>query len=186
MSLLKLAEHVGADLGMAVALHSICDKWTSGELRVWQRHAKELGAKFHEPFGEYQKAPPSLLVELQARSLSLRQVFQCSESGIYVGNNEVLYLFASRADAGQIWPWPGGQPTLPPGRRNPRGANAKIDWEQVLIEAAGFIIEKGLPESQAKLVEHITIWLGDGAPGETQIKAHIAPLWRRAIAAAGR
>ena len=58
------------------------------------------------------------------------------------------------------------------------GAPPKIDWEKCLIEAARWMYASKAPDQQAKLIRHIADWLGPIAPGDTQLKAHLAPLYR--------
>lgn len=64
------------------------------------------------------------------------------------------------------------------GTKGTGGAPPIIDWERCLIEAARWMYVNGLPPSQAKLIDHIEDWLGDAAPGPTQLKTHLAPLYR--------
>lgn len=58
------------------------------------------------------------------------------------------------------------------------GAPTKINWEKCLIEAARWMFSSGVPAQQADLVRYIAEWLGSAAPSETQLKAHLAPLYR--------
>jgi hypothetical protein len=185
LSMEKLLEHVASNLGQHPARHAIMERWSSGEIRVWRRWAKvnpyraELSAN---QLGELELVPSSFVTDLEARGVGFR--FQ--SGGIHMGDDRWVYLFASRTDAAHFWPWPGDQPAVQPGRRSSRGAKPTWDWEAALIEAAVFILEHDLPKTQDELVGHISTWFGDHAPGDTQIKVHIAPLFRRAKAVLGR
>jgi hypothetical protein len=67
---------------------------------------------------------------------------------------------------------------LPPGRKSPAGAKADYDWEAILIEAAAYVLKHD-PSSLSKLCAHIEKWCGKDAPGETQLKRHLGPLYDR-------
>jgi hypothetical protein len=147
-------------------------------------------------------ASPSLLNDERC-GLTFGTIINASEVGLYmddrpawhfkslvggVDSESAACLFTSRAQAAQFWPWleTVDQPKAAQGRRSTRGPNFAYDWEAALIEAACYILEHDLPEEQADLVAHIADWFGRGGPGETQIKAHIAPLYRKARRALGR
>jgi hypothetical protein len=126
-----------------------------------------------------------------APGLTFETIINASESGLYLDGRSAACLFTSRAAAAQFWPWLGDQPKtganlVTQGRRSPRGAKTAFDWEEALVEGCGFLIENGLPEDQAALVAHIAEWFGEDGPGDTQIKEHLAPLYRRAQRAFGR
>jgi hypothetical protein len=150
-------------------------------------------------------APPSPLND--DPGLTFRTIINASEVGIYladrpgclfkslvedVDDDSAACIFTSRAAAAQHWPWLddkstlGDQSSTRKGRRSPRGAKTAWDWEVALIEACVFIIERGLPEKQVDLVEHVAQWFGNDGPGDSQIKAHVAPLYRKAKQALSR
>jgi hypothetical protein len=147
-------------------------------------------------------SPPSRSID-EHRGLTFQTIINASELGLYVDETSACFfkplvdgvdaesaacLFASRAEAARFWPrlQTVDQPKAAQGRRSTRGPNFGYDWEAALIEAACYILQHDLPEEQADLVRHIAEWFGDDAPGESQIKAHIAPLHRKARRALGR
>jgi hypothetical protein len=186
ISLLKLAEHVGRNLGPHLAPHAIREKWLAGEIRFRVRWLGECphGRLFFAPAPGIpvpqrdEAAPPEFLVDLENRGMPFKELIGLSEYGIYVGPGETAYLFASRADAARFWPWDDlyGSKRVT-GRKVLPGAPAAYDWEAALIEAARFMREKGLPKSQAILVRHILEWFGEQEPSESQVKHHIGPLY---------
>lgn len=70
------------------------------------------------------------------------------------------------------------EPAVSTGTKGAGGAPRKVDWEKCLIEAARWMYAGKTPDKQADLIRHVANWLGPAAPGETQLKAHLAPLWR--------
>jgi hypothetical protein len=64
------------------------------------------------------------------------------------------------------------------GRRSSRGKKAAFDWEAALIEAAAFIYDED-PQSFTPVLEHIGLWFGPRGPGDSEIKRHITPLYKR-------
>ena len=135
----------------------------------------------------------------EPRGLKFQTIVDASESGLYLDENSARVftshcadvdrwsaacLFTSRVEAAQFWPWlddgpkADDQPNATQGRRSPRGAKTAWKWEEAVIAASVYAYERGLPEKQADLVRYIAEWFGDPGPGETQIKAHIAPLYR--------
>jgi hypothetical protein len=163
-----------------------------------------------------EQAPASFLEDLEQRGLTapgsnwrglnFQNIIDASESGLYVDRRSACLftsrldvdrraaacLFTSRVEAAQFWPWLDEQPKADeqsktaPGRRSPRGAKTAWNWEEAVIAASAYAYEHGLPEKQADLVRYIAEWFGDPGPGETQIKAHIAPLYRALARASGR
>jgi hypothetical protein len=149
--------------------------------------------------------PPYFVDE--PRGLKFQAIINASDSGLYLDESSgrsftshykdvdrwsAACVFTSLAAAAQFWPWLGDQPKadadlkVTQGRRSPRGAKTVFDWEKALIEGCGFLIENGLPEDQADLIAYIADWFGDEGPGDTQIKEHLAPLYRRAKQAFSR
>jgi hypothetical protein len=150
-------------------------------------------------------APPSFLDDLEQRGsirpllilngdhdrgpgLTFQAIINASESGLYLDGPSAACLFTSRIESAQFWPWleVHDQPKARQGRRSPRGAKTAFDWEAAIIEGCGFLIESGLPEDQADLIAHVAGWFGGDGPGDTQIKEHLSPLYRRAKRAFGR
>jgi hypothetical protein len=76
--------------------------------------------------------------------------------------------------------------SLPPWRKNSVGTKTEYDWEKILIEAARYMWEEGVPQSEAKLRSHIEKWCKGDAPGESQLKSHLAPLYRTLKRADGK
>jgi hypothetical protein len=202
-----LAAHAIREKWFADALH-VWVQWIVGHSFGTPREASvSLGEE---------AAPPSLLRDLEEHGLtapsplfgdgpglSIQTIISASELGLYIDRKSVCLfsscvadvdgwsaacLFASRAEAAQFWPWLETVDKIkaPNGRRSTRGPNFAYDWEAAAIEAAAYILEHDLPEEQADLVTHIAQWFGNDGPGETQIKAHIAPLYRKAKRALGR
>jgi hypothetical protein len=174
---------------------------TSGEAFVSLGEETAPPSFLHDLEQRGLRTPPSFLHDLDPlglmatpqRGLTFRTIINASESGLYLDPDAeadwpAALLFASRAEAAQFWPWLETVDKIkaPNGRRSTRGPNFAYDWEAAAIEAAAYILEHDLPEEQADLVTHIAQWFGDDGPGETQIKAHIAPLYRKAKRALGR
>lgn len=91
--------------------------------------------------------------------------------------------FLRQSDVEKIWPG-SNQPVIaaadeiPWRRKSTAGAKGDYDWEKIIIEAARHMWENGVPESEAKLRSHIEDWCKGDAPGESQLKSHLAPLYR--------
>lgn len=196
ISLGGLFEHVSHSLGPHLAANLIREKWVSREVKFWVHwtnehvHARDLYGTSNRYGVEFahreEPALPSLLIDFEKRGLGIRLIIGLSEHGIYVGRDRTAYLFASRSDAAKFWPWSDEQSSDKPGRRSSKGAKVAFRWEDALIEAAAFILENDLPKTQDELVSHISTWFGDKGPSDTQIKAHIGPLFRRAKTVLGR
>jgi hypothetical protein len=211
ISLRRLAEQASRDVGSQLAAQAIREKWLASELRVWVQwipgHPLARGASGYvfAPLGE-EAAPPSFLEHLEQRvltpplfpnepemrGLKFETIIAKSETGIYAGDGRLACLFVSRAEAAKFWPWvddrpkEGDQRKAMQGRRSTRGAKTAWKWEDAVIAASAHAYEHGLPEKQADLVRYVAEWFGDPGPGETQIKAHIAPLYRALARAGGR
>jgi hypothetical protein len=211
ISLLRLADQASRNVGSRLAAQAIREKWLTRELRVWVQwipgHALARGPSgyvfaplaeepappsFLEHLEEHVPMPSSFSIEPEIYGLSFETIISASESGIYVGDGRSASLFVSRAEAAQFWPWVDDPPTegdqrkAMQGRRSTRGAKTAWKWEDALIAASAHAYEHGLPEKQADLVSYVAEWFGDPSPGETQIKAHIAPLYRALARAGGR
>jgi hypothetical protein len=90
-------------------------------------------------------------------------------------------------DAEKVWRVTAPDETsLPPWRKNSVGTKTEYDWEKILIEAARYMWEEGVPQSEAKLRSHIEEWCKGDAPGESQLKSHLAPLYRALKKADGK
>jgi hypothetical protein len=139
--------------------------------------------------------------------LNFQNIIDASELGLYLDRRSACLftshvegldgrsaacLFASRVEAAQFWPWLDDRPkadyqsNTTQGRRSTRGPPTAFDWEKAIIAASAFVYEHGLPKTQGELVIFVDDWFGNDGPGETQIKAHIAPLYRALVRAAGR
>jgi hypothetical protein len=98
----------------------------------------------------------------------------------YAATDHLYFL----RDAGKVWrvndrvAAAPDETSLPPWRKNSAGTKAEYDWEKILIEAARYMWEEGPPKSEAKLRSHIEEWCKGDAPGESQLKSHLAPLYR--------
>ena len=82
-----------------------------------------------------------------------------------------------------VWP-PSNKPTavneMPSFLKSSAGAKADYDWEKIIIEAAGYMYEHGVPKSLADLCRHtVKGFEPDKAPGKTQLEYHLGPLFKR-------
>ncbi|TXN00564.1 hypothetical protein FV242_21465 [Methylobacterium sp. WL64] len=80
--------------------------------------------------------------------------------------------------------WPAKQltaaevPNVASKRKAAAGRRGDFDWEKALIEGARWMMhDNGVPRGQADLVRHVLEWFGEDAPGETQAKEHLGPLY---------
>lgn len=62
-------------------------------------------------------------------------------------------------------------------RKGPGGRGGDFEWEKCLIEAARWMHIEGVPSKQADLIRHMEEWFGEDAPGDTQLKEHLGPLY---------
>ena len=62
---------------------------------------------------------------------------------------------------------------------HPGGAPRGYSREQILIEAAAYIVENGLPETQTKLRDEINLTLGNRSPSDTVLGEILRPLYKR-------
>ena len=69
---------------------------------------------------------------------------------------------------------------------HPGGAPREYSREQILIEAAVYIVGNGLPEKQTKLRDEIALILGNRSPGDTQLGQILRPLYKRIAEVLGR
>ena len=91
------------------------------------------------------------------------------------------YLF-KRIGVVKEWPIEGetAANTAPPAwRKSSRGAKSAYDWDAIFIEAAGYMWENRVPKSLDKLCDHIEEWMGNDAPGRTQLELRLGPLYER-------
>ncbi len=63
----------------------------------------------------------------------------------------------------------------------PCSGKLRILWqgEQILIEAAAYIVVNNLPETQTKLRDEIALILGNRSPGDTLLGEILRPLYKR-------
>jgi hypothetical protein len=91
------------------------------------------------------------------------------------------YSYSLRpSDVEKVWPENKETATADenPSRKSAAGAKGDYDWETILIEAARYMYETGVPKSLNHLCRHIEDWCGDDPPGETQLKRHLRPLFQ--------
>ena len=62
---------------------------------------------------------------------------------------------------------------------HPGGAPREYSREQILIEAAAYIVGNNLPETQTKLRDEIALILGNRSPGDTLLGEILRPLYKR-------
>jgi hypothetical protein len=62
---------------------------------------------------------------------------------------------------------------------HPGGAPREYSREQILIEAAAYIVVNNLPETQRKLRDEIALILGNLSPGDTLLGEILRPLYKR-------
>jgi hypothetical protein len=89
--------------------------------------------------------------------------------------------FLRRSDVEKLWPENKETATADenPWRKSGAGAKGDYNWERILIEAAGHMYENSVPQSLTELCKHVESWCGDDAPGETQLKEHLRPLFQK-------
>ena len=76
--------------------------------------------------------------------------------------------------------WPDESLISEAGDSSPKsGRKRKYDREDILTLAAEYFAEKGLPRSQSKLIEAVSLILGEAAPSDTQMKEIIGPFYKR-------
>ena len=62
---------------------------------------------------------------------------------------------------------------------HPGGAPREYSREQILIEAAAYIVVNNLPGTQTKLRDEIALILGNLSPGDTLLGEILRPLYKR-------
>jgi hypothetical protein len=176
ISLLKLVEHVGRNLGPQLAAHSIHKKWAAGELRIWVHWL------IKEPIGEIQHQHELMSNELLRKlerggGIPWKRLVKASESGVDL-DKKTAFLFASRADAARFWPWEASEGSKRiTGRKLSPGAPTPYDWEGALIAGAVWMLKNGVPKRKSTLINHVHEWFGADGPAESQVKKHIGPLY---------
>jgi len=92
----------------------------------------------------------------------------------------------AREDVSKLLP-EGYEPRIPPAlpatsstaEPHPGGAPREYSREQILIEAAAYIVVNNLPETQTKLRDEIALILGNRSPGDTLLGEILRPLYKR-------
>jgi len=92
----------------------------------------------------------------------------------------------AREDVSKLLP-EGYEPRIPPAlpatsstaEPHPGGAPRKYSREQILIEAAAYIVVNNLPEKRTKFRDEIAFILGDRSPGDTLLGEILRPLYER-------
>jgi hypothetical protein len=104
----------------------------------------------------------------------------------FVGRRRFERLYSTAAPSKPAAQAPAPSTSLTP--RNPRGAGAKRDFDRefILIEAAAYVWENGLPSTLEELVHALQLTLGDKVPRDTQGKKILAPFFQRMKQALGR
>lgn len=95
--------------------------------------------------------------------------------------------FLRQSDIEKLWPTDKNQATATgnealspwPRKKSAAGAKGDYDWEKIIIDAAAYMVANGVPDGAADLYREIEGWFGDDAPGESQLKQHIGPLYRK-------
>ena len=85
-----------------------------------------------------------------------------------------------RSDVDKLWPEAqsqNGDNLISKGGRPPG------DWDRAFIEATCFLLVHGVPRTQTEFIAAIQLRLGDDAPGDTQMKERLGPLYKAAKAA---
>ncbi|WP_182179545.1 hypothetical protein [Methylobacterium radiotolerans] len=91
-----------------------------------------------------------------------------------------LRVLRSELDA--LWPDLESHRSSPPA---PKGGRPPGDWDRAFIEATCFLLINGIPKTQAEFIAGVQSRLGDDAPGDTQMKERLGPLYKAAKAALG-
>jgi len=95
---------------------------------------------------------------------------------IEVAREDVLKLLPE----GYELPIPPALPaTSSTAERHPGGAPREYSREQILIEAAAYIVVNNLPETKTKLRDEIALIFGDRSPGDTLLGEILRPLCER-------
>jgi hypothetical protein len=104
----------------------------------------------------------------------------------FVGRRRFDRCYSTAAPSKPAAQAPASSTSLTP--RNPRGAGAKRDFDRefILIEAAAYVWENGLPSTLEELVHALQLTLGDKVPRDTQGKKILAPFFQRMKQALGR
>lgn len=92
----------------------------------------------------------------------------------------------AREDVSKLLP-EGYEPRIPPAlpatsstaEPHPGGAPREYSREQILIDAAAYIVVNNLPETQTKLRDEIASILGNRSPGDTLLGEILRPLYKR-------
>jgi hypothetical protein len=92
----------------------------------------------------------------------------------------------AREDVSKLLP-EGYEPRIPPAlpatsstaEPHPGGAPREYSREQILIEAAAYIVVNNLPGTQTKLRDEIALILGNLSPGDTLLGEILRPLYKR-------
>jgi hypothetical protein len=92
----------------------------------------------------------------------------------------------AREDVSKLLP-EGYEPRIPPAlpatsstaEPHPGGAPREYSHEQILIEAAAYIVVNNLPETQTKLRDEIALILDNRSPGDTLLGEILRPLYKR-------
>jgi hypothetical protein len=134
----------------------------SGETELWGRKAG--GAWSTTDLDKY-----NLLIEAQQTPTGWHARVQMRGGAIGISDFE-QYEWALASDAVDA--------LLAPTTRG-AGSKRKYDREWIMLEAAAYLYEHGLPESQAKLWKQLETILGDKSPGETLLKDIAGRCWRR-------
>jgi hypothetical protein len=149
VSLRRLLDQVATNVGVDSAMGAICEKVHSGELRLWRcwtlgpphYGSLSMGCRRSEMLpSRYESAPLSFLSDLEARGVSINDIFARSENGIRLDNEQTVFLFASRTDAARFWPSPDDKMSVfasaDPANvtdtslsRTKRGPNGYYNWE---------------------------------------------------------
>lgn len=67
-----------------------------------------------------------------------------------------------------------------------QGGRPSADWDSVFIAAACVVFAEGVPATQAAFISAVQTRLGEKAPGDTQMKERIGPLYRELKKEQGR
>lgn len=185
----QLANRIGISRQLAGEI--ICNAMISGELSALAPRANYSAAN-PEQFDRSAKyfwnrdfeVPPNLWHSFSTDWESSKLYIQFHDKhGVYLTpdifvQKESAYRFVRAKDPMFQQPQAAAAISNAVGTKNAGGAPPKIDWESCLIEAARWMYANEVPITQSKLINYIAEYLGSNSPSETQLKAHLAPLYR--------
>jgi hypothetical protein len=180
--IVRLVEYGSSLIGERSAEEHVRGSWLNESLLVWQCSRPALHGPA-PPESRWVQASPQAITELEGRGFTFGQIVEDwpvasypddkSCSSFHVHRNELPRMFPSGSEAAEPARHPGGRPRI-------------YNHEQILIEAAVYIVENDLPQTADDFYNKVGLILGDQAPDDTQLRSILRPLYKRMEAALGR